>query len=118
LIFQGVPDLQRGKLPPDFQVLAAGVLAASQQSRRVANVNPRLSYVFGNNCPGANDDLIADRDWKDGGICSDAYTISKSRCSPKIRLSGRAPGSEWIIDEHGAMRNEAFVSNRYELTDE
>ena len=90
----------------------------SQQSRRVANVNPRLSNVFGHDRARADDDLIADRDWKDGGICSDAYTIPKSCCSPNLRLFSGAPGNERIIDEHCAMRNEAVVSERYELTDE
>ena len=98
--------------------LVAGVFEASQQARRVANVNPRLGNVLGNNRAGANDGVIADRDWKNGGICSNAYTIPKSCCSPKVRLSSRAPGNERIIDKHGAMRNEAFVSDRYELTDE
>ena len=89
-------------------------METSQQSRRVANVNPRLSNVFGNDRAGANDDLIADRDWKDGGICSDAYTIPKFCWSPKVRLFSGAPGNERIVDEHGTMRNEAFVSDRYE----
>jgi hypothetical protein len=94
------------------------VSEASQQSRRVANVNPRLSNVFGNDRTRADDDLIADHDRKDGGICSDAYTIPKSRCSPKLWLFSGAPGNKRIIDEHGTMRNEAVVSDRYELTDE
>src|SRR4030095_1977104 len=93
-------------------------LECTKKTRRVANVNPRLSNVLGHDRAGANDDLIADRHWKDGGICSDAYTIPKSCCSPKLRLFSGAPGDERIVDEHGAMRNEAVVSERYELTDE
>jgi hypothetical protein len=95
----------------------AGVFETSQQPRRVANVNPRLGNVVSNNRAGANDDLIADRDRKNGGICSNAYTIPKPCCSPRVRIYGRAAGNEQIINEHGSMRNEAFVSDRYELTD-
>src|SRR5262249_45776421 len=94
----------------------ASVLEPSQQSCRVSNVNPRLSNVFGNNRASAYHDVIADRDRKDGRICSDAYTIPKSCCSPKVRLSGRAPGNKLIIDKHSAMRNETVVSDGYELT--
>jgi len=98
--------------------LVAGVFKASQQARRVANVNPRLDNVLGNNRAGANDDVIADRNRKNGGICSNAYTIAQSCSSPRVRVCGRASGNEQIIDEHGAMRNETLVSDRYELTDE
>ena len=98
--------------------LVAGVFKATQQARRVANVNPRLGDVLGNNRAGADDDLIADRDRKNGGICSNAYTIAKSCCSPGARIRVRAPSDEQIVDEHGAMRDEAFVSDRYELTNE
>jgi hypothetical protein len=118
LIFQGTAVLRMRKITVRSSGLVAGVFEASQQARRVANVNPRLGNVFGNNRAGANDDVIADRDRKNGSICSNAYTIPKSCCSPRVRICGRAPANEQIIDEHGAMRNEAFVSGRYELTDE
>jgi len=118
LIFQKTAVLGMWKTTVRSSGLVAGVFEAAQQARRVANVNPRLGNVLGNNRAGANDGVIADRDWKNGGICSNAYTIPKSCCSPTVRICGRAPGNEQIIDEHGAMRNEAFVSDRYELTDE
>jgi len=89
-------------------------LKGAEKTRGVTDIEPGCSDVLGHDRAGANDDLIADRDWKDGGICSDAYTIPKSCCSPKVRLFSGAPGNERIIDEHGAMRNEAFVSERYE----
>ena len=98
--------------------LAVVRLEPTKKPCGITCVNSGNGYVLGNNRAGANDDLIADRDWKDGGICSDAYTIPKSCCSPKVRLFSGAPGNERIVDEHGAMRNEAFVSDRYELTDE
>ena len=98
--------------------LVAGVFEAAQQARRVANVNPRLGNVLGNNRAGTNDDVIADRDWKNGGICSNTYTIANSCCLPRVRIGGGAPANKQIINEHGAMRNETLVSNRYELTDE
>ena len=117
-IFQGTAVLRMRKTNVRFSAPVAGVFEASQQARRVANVNPRLGNVLGNNRAGANDGVIADRDRKNGGICSYAYTIPQSCSSPRVRVCGRASGNEQIIDEHGAMRNEAFVSDRYELTDE
>jgi len=62
--------------------------------------------------------MIADSNREDSGIGPDTHMIAELCCSPKVRLCGRAPGNEHIIDEHGAMRNEALVSDRYELTDE
>jgi hypothetical protein len=117
-IFQGTAVVRMRKTTVRFSAPVAGVFEPTQQARRVANVNPRLGNVLGNNRAGANDGVIADRDRKNGGICSNAYTIPKSCSSPRVRICGRAPGNEQIIDEHGAMRNEAFVSDRYELTDE
>ena len=93
-------------------------LECAKKTRRVANVNTRLSNVLRNNCPGADGDSITDRDRKNGGVCSNAYVIPKFCCSPSVRICVRTPANKRIIDEHGAMRNEAFVSNRYELTDE
>jgi hypothetical protein len=90
----------------------------TQEASGITGVNAGDGNVFGHDRARANDDLIADHDRKDGGICSDAYTIPKSRCSPKLWLFSGAPGNKRIIDEHGTMRNEAVVSDRYELTDE
>jgi hypothetical protein len=117
-IFQGTALVGMWKTTFRSSGLVAGVFEASQQARRVANVNPRLGNVLGNNRAGANDNVIADCNRKHRGICSNAYTIPKSCCSPRVRICVRAPCNEQIIDEHGAMRNEAFVSDRYELTDE
>jgi len=116
--FQKTAVLRMWKTTVRSSGLVAGVFEASQQARRVANVNPRLGNVLGNNRAGANDNVIADRDRKNRGICSNAYTIAKSCCSPGARICVRAPSNEQIIDEHGAMRNETLVSNRYELTNE
>jgi hypothetical protein len=118
LIFQGTAVLRMCKTTVRFSGLSAGVFEAAQQARRVANVNPRLGNVLGNNRAGANDDVIADRDRENGGVCSNAYTIPKSCCPPGVWTCGGAPANEQIIDEHGAMRYETFLSNRYELTDE
>jgi len=44
--------------------------------------------------------------------------IAKFGRPPKLWFSGRATLAEQVVNKHGAMRNEAIVSNRYELADE
>jgi hypothetical protein len=44
--------------------------------------------------------------------------ITKVGSPPKPRVSCRATVAEQIVDEHGAMRNEAVVPHSNELADE
>src|SRR5439155_3525312 len=93
-------------------------LKCAEKTRRVTDIESGYTDVLGHDGTGANDDMIADCNREHGGIRTDRYMITKSCYSPKVRLFGRASGNERIIDEHGAMRNEAFVSDRHEITDE
>ena len=93
-------------------------LKCSEQSRRVTDVEAGLGDIFGNNSAGPYDSAIADRDWEDGGICSDTYMIAKFGWPPELRFPRRASSNKGIIDEHGAVRNEAIVSDRNEFADE
>ncbi len=75
------------------------------------------STISGNNGAGSNHDLIADRDREDSGIGPDTHMIAKFGRPPELRFFSRPTGNEHIINKHDAMRNEAVVSDRYELTD-
>jgi hypothetical protein len=44
--------------------------------------------------------------------------IAKFGRSPKFRFSRRATIAEQVVNEHGAMRNEAVVANGDEVADE
>jgi len=90
---------------------------ATEQTGRIAGVNAGLNDIFGNNGAGSDHYLITNDDREDSGICSDTYTIAKFGRPPELWLSGRATRDEGIINKHGAMRNEAVVSNCNELTD-
>src|SRR5947199_4590893 len=98
-------------------VVSDGSLKATEETGRVPGVNAGLDDIFGNNGAGSDHDLIADRHREDRSVCSDTDTIAKFGRTPELRFFSRPTGDEHIINKHGAMRNEAVVSNCNELTD-
>jgi hypothetical protein len=93
-------------------------LKGAEKTCGATDIEAGCSDVFGHDRARANDDIIADRDWKNGGICSDAYTIPKSGWAPEGWFRRRSAGNEWIINKHRPVRNEAPVPDGYEFTDE
>ena len=93
-------------------------LKFAKKTRRVTDIEAGYRDVLGNNGACADDDMIANRNREDGCVCPDTYMITKFRCSPQLPFRRRPSANKRIIDEHGAVRNEAFVSDGYELTDE
>ena len=55
---------------------------------------------------------------EDGGVCPDADSVTDLRRTPEITPSlCRTSVGKQIIDEHGAVRDEAIVSNGHQLAD-
>lgn len=61
--------------------------------------------------------MVANVYRKNCGVRADAYMITKVGSPPKPRVSCRATVAEQIVDEHGAVRNEAVVTYIDEITD-
>lgn len=57
-------------------------LKSSEQACRVTDIEAGYGDVLGNNSARAYDDMIANRDREDGGVCSDTYTNAKFRWPP------------------------------------
>jgi hypothetical protein len=93
-------------------------LKPPQQARGVTSVEPGFGNILGYNCAGPDDRSVTDRHRKDGGIGSDTYVIAKLCCPPEFGFSGRPTAGEQIIDEHRAVRDEAIVTDGYQVTDE
>jgi hypothetical protein len=90
----------------------------TKKASGIARVNSGDVNVLGNNCAGSDDHLIADRHREDRGICSDTYSTAKLCRSPELWLAGGSAGAEQVVNKHRAMRNEAVVADRNEVTDE
>ena len=90
---------------------------SAQKTRRVACVNTRCSDVVGDDCAGADDDIVTNGDREDGSICSDTHKIAKFSFDPEAPFLCRAPINEAIIDKHRTVRDEGVVADRDELAD-
>jgi hypothetical protein len=42
--------------------------------------------------------------------------VANSRCSPKVRIAGRAAVAKEIINEHGTVRDETVITDCDEIT--
>ena len=93
-------------------------LQRAKEMRGVARVNAGNGDVLGHNGARADDDMITNCNWEDGSVCPDAHAIAKLGLAPKGPFRRRSPRSKCIINKHRPVRNEAIVSDRYELTDE
>ena len=50
-------------------------LKPTKEAREIAGVNAGLDDIFGNNCAGSYDHMVADRNRQDGCICSDTQSL-------------------------------------------
>ena len=91
----------------------------SHLSGRVACIGARLCDVLGDHTTGSDDHLIADADGHDGGIRTDAHPISDGGLFPLgLIAASRASDSEWVVDEHRTMTDEAVFANGHEFANE
>jgi len=93
-------------------------LKFAKKTRGIADVEAGYCDVLGNNSARADDCMIANRDRKDGGVRPNTYMITKLGWPPKLWLSSRATFAEQVVNEHGAMRNEAILPDRNQFADE
>jgi hypothetical protein len=93
------------------------LLKSAKKARGVSRVNAWDGNVLGDNGAGANDDTITNGNGEDGSVCSDTYEVAQLGLAPKDPFLCRAAIDERIINEHRPMRNEAVVSDRYQLAD-
>jgi len=102
-----------GKQPKilDFGYQSSGLKTAKEASG-ITRVNAGDGNIFGNNCTGSYDHMIADRNREDGRICSDTHMVAEFSWPPKLRLSCRATVAEQIVNEHRAVRNETVIPDR------
>jgi len=90
-----------------------------QEPRRVADVDARFGDVFRHHGAGADDDVVADGDGQDRGVCADAHAIADPRGAPQVLAAlSRAACGKHIVHEHNTMRDETVISDRHELADE
>ena len=88
----------------------------TQKTGGVAHINTRFVDVFGNYCASANDDLVADGHGKDSCVRSDADVTSDCGEPPEAPIShGRTSDGEGIVNKHGAMRNEAVITDGHHI---
>ena len=60
-------------------------LKSPKQSGGVADIEPGLANVFGDDC------AVADRDWEDCSVCPNAHTIAKRGLTPEAPFCCRPP---------------------------
>ncbi|SRR6266487_5198134 len=93
-------------------------LKSPKQPRGVTYVEAGFSDIFGYDRAGPDDCAVADRNWEDGSVCPDTYTIANPGLAPEAPFLRRAAGNKGIINKHRPVRNEAIVPGRDQLTDE
>src|SRR5205823_9039869 len=88
-----------GKQPKilDFGYQSSGLKTAKEVSG-ITRVNAGDGYIFGNNCTGSYDHMIADRNREDRCICSDTRIVAEFSWPLKLRLSCRSSVSEYIVN--------------------
>lgn len=86
---------------------------------RIARIGTGLCDVLGDYTTSSNHNIITDTNRHDGGVCPNAHTIADSGLFPLglITASG-ATDSEWVVDEHGSVTDEAFLANSHKFADE
>jgi hypothetical protein len=93
-------------------------LQATKETCGVSHINAGDSDIPGNNCPGSDHNLIADCYRENSSVCSDTYKIAKFAWAPKLWPSSGTACDKQIVDEHGAMRNEAILPDRNQFANE
>ena len=92
---------------------------SSHFTSRVAGIGTWFGDVLGDHATCSNYDIITDGDGHDGGIRADAHSVTDGSLFPLglIAASGAA-NSEWVVDEHGSVTDEAVISNGHEFANE
>ena len=86
----------------------------SHFSSRVASIGTWFGDVLGDYTTCSNHDIIADADRHDGGIRADAHPISDGGFFPLgLITASRAANSEWVVDEHSTMADEAVFTDSH-----
>jgi hypothetical protein len=94
-------------------------LNAAEQPGRIPGINSGHCDILRHDCAGTDSDVIANRDWEDGGVRPDTYMISNLCWPPKIMVpSRRTSVDKNIVDEHCPVRNETIIADTDPLTDE
>ena len=85
----------------------------------VTGIGTCLCDILGNHTAGSNHDVVADADRHDGGVRADAYSVSDGGLFPLGLIAASwAANSEWVVDEHGSVTDEAVFADGYEFTNE
>ena len=85
----------------------------------ITGIGTCLCDILGNHTAGTNHDVVADADRHDGGVRADAYSVSDGGLFPLGLIAASwATNSEWIVDEHRTVTDEAIISNGHEFANE
>jgi hypothetical protein len=87
----------------------------SEKASGVANVNTRLGDILGHYGAGADYNLIANHDRKDGRVSSNADTVAKPGRTPQTAVWRRTALIKEIVDEHRSVRDKTVVPDRDQL---
>ena len=83
---------------------------------RIACISSWFTNVLGYHTTGTNHNIITDANRHDGGIRTDAHTIADGGFFPLGLIPpSRATNSEWVIDEHRTVTDEAILSNGHKF---
>ncbi len=82
----------------------------------VSTVDAGLTNVFSDHTACANDDIVANIDRQNRGIRANGNTIAyHSRFPLRLIASSRTTRRKQIVDEHGAVANEAIITNCHQF---
>jgi len=91
----------------------------SHFSSWVAGIGTWFGDVLGDYTTCSNHDIIADADGHDGGVRADTHPISDGGFFPLGLIAASwAANSEWVVDEHGSMTDEAIFADGHKFTNE
>ena len=92
---------------------------SSHFASRITCIGARLCDILGDHTASTNHDVVADTDWHDGGVRAAAYSVSDGGLFPLGLIAASwAANSEWVVDEHGPVTDEAVISNGHEFANE
>ena len=86
---------------------------------RVTSIGTWFGDVLGDYTTSSNHYIIADAYGHDGGVRADAHPISDGGFFPLgLIAASRATNSEWVVDEHGSVTDEAVFPDGNKFADE
>ena len=85
----------------------------------ITGIGTWFGDVLGDHATCSNYDIITDGDGHDGGIRADAHSVADGGLFPLGLIAASwAANSEWVVDEHGPVTDEAVISNGHEFANE